>query len=82
MMLPLYQDPCFTFRFADNRIISRFHIEGVEVGRLVSVFRIEPASGERLGLLTTAVVGDSGWVDLSEPIIVRVGDAFVAVCEG
>ena len=31
-MLPLYEDPCFTFRFADDRIIPRFHLEGVEAG--------------------------------------------------
>ena len=29
-MLPLYHDPHFTFRFADDRLIPRFHLEGVE----------------------------------------------------
>ena len=78
-MLPLYEDPGFTFRFADNRIIPRFHLEGVESGRWVSVFKIDPGSGERLALLATAAVGDGGWVDPSEPIIARAGDGFVAV---
>ncbi len=78
-MIPLHEDPCFTFRFAEARIIPRFHLEGVEAGRLVEVFKIDPASGERLGLLTTGTVGEGGWVDLAEPIIVRAGDAFVAV---
>jgi len=78
-MLPLDEDPCFTFRFADDRIIPRFHLEGVEVGRRVSVFKIDPGTGERLGRLATATVGDGGWVDLTEPIIVRAGDAFIAV---
>ena len=78
-MIPLHHDPCFTFRFADDRIISRFHLEGVEAGRRVSVFKIDPGAGERLGLLATATVGDGGWVDLPEPIIVRAGDAFIAV---
>jgi hypothetical protein len=32
-----------------------------------------------LGLLATAIVGEGGWVDLPEPIIVRAGEAFVAV---
>jgi len=50
-MLPLYHDSCFTFRFADNRIIPRF----------------------QQGLLATATVGDGGWVDLPQPIIVRAG---------
>ena len=31
-MQPLYEDPCFTFRCADDRIISRFRLEGVETG--------------------------------------------------
>ncbi len=78
-MLPLYHDPHFTFRFADNRLIPRFHLEGVEAGRRVSVFKIDPDTGERLVLLATAAVGEGGWVDLAEPIIVRAGEAFVAV---
>jgi hypothetical protein len=78
-MKPLYHDPHFTFRFADDRIIPRFHLEGVEVGRRISVFRIDSGTGERLGLLTTETVGQGGWVDLTEPIVVRAGDGFVAV---
>ena len=78
-MLPLYEDPCFTFRFAEDRIIPRFHLEGVEAGRRIDVFKIDPGSGERLGLLATATVGEGGWVDFREPIIVRAGEAFVAV---
>jgi PAS domain S-box-containing protein len=31
-MLPLYEDPSFTFRFADDGFIPRFHLEGVEAG--------------------------------------------------
>jgi hypothetical protein len=80
-MLPLYEDPHFTFRFVDDRIIPRFHLEGVEAGRRVSVFKINPSTGERLGLLATATVNKDGWVDLPEPIIVRAGEAFVAVPE-
>ena len=53
-MLPLYHDPHFTFFFADDRIISRFHLEGIEAGRRVSVFKIDAESGERL-----AFAGDS-----------------------
>ena len=78
-MLPLYKDPWFTFRFADDRIIPRFHLEGVPPGSQVSVIKIDPESGERLGLLATAIVGDGGWVDLPQPIIVRAGEAFIAV---
>ena len=78
-MLPLYQDAWFTFRFADDRIIPRFHLEGVEAGQQVSVFRIDPGTGKRLGLLARAAVSEGGWVDLAEPIIVKAGEAFIAV---
>jgi len=80
-MIPLYHDTHFTFRFADDRIIPRFHLEGVEAGRRISVFKIDPGTSERLGLLATATVGEGGWVDLPEPIIVRAGEGFVAVPE-
>ena len=80
-MIPLHHDPHFTFRSADDRIIPRFHLEGVEAGRRVSVFRIDPVTSERLGLLATAIVGEGGWVDLDQPITVQAGEAFVAVRE-
>ena len=47
----------------------------------MSVFKIDPGTGERLGLLATAAVGEGGWVDLTEPIIVRAGEAFLALPE-
>jgi hypothetical protein len=78
-MLPIYHDPWFTFRFANDRIIPRFHLEGVSPGSQVSVFKINPATEEWLGLLATAMVGDGGWVDLLQPIIVRAGEGFIAV---
>ena len=78
-MIPLHRDPWFTFRFADDRIIPRFHLEGVEAGRRVAVFKVDPGTGERLALLATANVGEGGWVALAEPIIVRAGEAFIAV---
>src|SRR5437016_1105156 len=37
--------------------------------------------GEWLGLLMNAKVG-GGWVNLAEPIIVRAGEAFIAVPQG
>ena len=30
-MQPLYEDPWYTFSFAEDRIVSRFHLEGVSV---------------------------------------------------
>src|ERR1700694_5075201 len=77
-MLSVYQDPWFTFRFAEDRIIPRFHLEGIEVWRRLAVFQIDAPTGARLGLLATAAVGEGGWVDLAEPIHVRAGDAFIA----
>ena len=78
-MQRLYEDLWYTFRFADDRIIPRFHLDGIEAGRHVSVFKIDPGTGERLDLLATASVGEGGWVDLREPIIVRAGEGFIAV---
>ena len=80
-MLPLYEDSWYTFRFSDDRRIPRFHLEGVEAGRRVEVYKIDPGTGERLGLLATGTVGEGGWVDLLEPINVRAGEAFIAVPE-
>ena len=54
----------------------------MQAGRRVSVFKIDPGTGEMLGLLAKATVGEGGWADLGEPIIVRSGEAFSAVPEG
>ncbi len=80
-MIPLHRDRHFTFRFGDDRIIPRFHLDGVAAGVRVSVFRFDARTETRLGLFTTSTVGEGGWVDLPEPIIVRAGDGFVAVPE-
>ena len=80
-MLPLYHDLHFTFRFADDRIIPRLHLEVVETGSWVVVFKLDPATGERMGLIATATVGEGGWADLPEPLTVRAGGGFVAVTD-
>ena len=77
-MLPLFRDPFFTFRFADDRIVPRFHLDGVPAGRGVQVFGIDPATGQPTMLLRSATAGEGGWVDLAEPIVVRAGEGFVA----
>ena len=59
-MIPLHHDPWFTFRFADDRLIPRFHPEGLEVGHQVLVFQIDATTGKRLELLAKAAVGESG----------------------
>jgi hypothetical protein len=79
--MTLHEDSHYTFRFADDRIIPRFHLDGVVAGTPVAVFRIDPATEARGELLTTATAGESGWVDLPEPLRVRAGETFVAVPE-
>jgi hypothetical protein len=80
-MLTFYREPHFTFRFTDDRIVHRFHLEGIEAGRRVAVFMLDPTTDERLDPIVTATVGDGGWVDLPEPIIARAGEGFVVVPE-
>lgn len=61
-MIPLHHESHFTFRFADDRIIPRFHLEGVEAGRRVAVYRLDPVTGGRLSLIVSARrVKEGGW---------------------
>jgi putative acetyltransferase len=78
-MLTLHRDPWFTFRFADDRIVPRFHLEGVFPGSQVSVIKLAPESVERLSLLATATVGEGGWVNLPQPITMKAGEGFIAM---
>ena len=55
----------FGVALADDRLIPRFPLTGVQAGRRVSVVRIDAGTGERLGLLATATTGEGGWVDLA-----------------
>jgi len=80
-MIPLHEDPWFTFRFADDRRIPRFHLEGVPAGAKVTVVAIDPVTDERREVLMTAVVGADGWVDLEAPLLVRAGEAFIVTPE-
>src|SRR5690242_17264734 len=79
-MLPLHEDPHFTFRFDTDRLVGRFHLAGVAAGRRVSVYRVGP-DGTRVGLVAVAATGADGWVDLPEAIVVRAGEGFDAVPE-
>jgi hypothetical protein len=80
-VIPLHEDPFFTFRFAQDRIIPRFHLEGVSAGRLVRVYSADAKTLKPIHVLATAVVGESGWVDLPQAIVVRAGDVFVVFPE-
>jgi len=81
-MTPLYRDRRFTFRFANDRRVDRFHLDGVAAGRRVAVHRLDAASGEPRERLAVARVGADGWVELRGPLVVLVGEGFVAVVEG
>jgi hypothetical protein len=72
-MTPLYRDDGFTFRFADDRLIDRVHLDGVAAGTPVTLADLG-AGAE----LRRAVCGDGGWVPLTPPLVVRAGDGFVA----
>jgi hypothetical protein len=50
------QDPWFTFCFNDDRLMRRFHLVGVPAGQRVSVIKVDPSTGERLGLLATGTL--------------------------
>jgi hypothetical protein len=78
-MLPLHRDPAFLFRFTDDRLIPRFHLDGVAAGTPVAVHWADPTTGEPAGRIADAVAGEGGWVELARPIVVRAGQAFVAV---
>ena len=52
----LRRDCTYISRFTDDRIIPRFHIEGVSAGQQVYVFKLDAATGERFDLLATEIV--------------------------
>lgn len=78
-MLPLHRDSGFTFRFSDDRLIPRFHLDGVTAGTRITVFAFDPDTGDRRDVLAKATAGDGGWVDLTEPLVMRAGGGFVAI---
>jgi hypothetical protein len=41
---------------------------GKPAGQRVTVFRVDPGTGERLRLLATATIGDGGWVNLPSSV--------------
>jgi hypothetical protein len=59
--------------------VPRFHLDSVGAGHLVAVYAIDSTSGRQTDLLAEAVVGEGGWVDLPEPLVVRAGGRFVAL---
>lgn len=75
-MIPLHRDEFYTFTFADDRLVPRFHLDGATEGA-AAVYRLDPATGGPADRLADAVVGPGGWVELSVPLTVRTGDGFL-----
>lgn len=69
-MIPLFREPFYTFAFAEDRLIDRFHLEGVPAGQLVVLEGLSDSNG----LLLQTETG--GWVRLPEPRVVRRGQVF------
>ncbi len=75
-MIELYRDDDFRFRFAEPRVVGRFHLEGVALGTVVTVRQLR-TPGEVVGeLLATATVGDGGWVEITPALRVDVTNGF------
>ena len=72
-MTPLYRDPGFAFRFADDRLIDRVHLDGVAAGTPVTLTDLHTGD-----VLAEGVAGDGGWVPLAPPLVVRAGGGFMA----
>lgn len=80
-IFPLYRDPWYTFSFEEDRLIDRFHLDGLAPGHIVTIYRFDSANGKRGDQLDKATVGEEGWVELSEALVMRVGESIIAVPE-
>ena len=77
-MISLYEDPVFTFRFEEDRLVDRFQLEGVPFGALVVVCQWAADAPDGAGPeLARWLVGDGGWVTAMPPLLVRAGGGFV-----
>lgn len=80
-MIELYRDEDFTFRFAEPRVVGRFHLEGAAAGTVVAVRRLA-TPGDVVGeLLATATVGEGGWVEVTPALRVGAANGFRVTLE-
>jgi hypothetical protein len=79
-MIPLYRAPDFTFFFAEDRIVGRFHLDGIEPNRTVVILRLD-SQQQRGEQIATGTTGLGGWVELSEALRIRAGEGFLAIPE-
>lgn len=76
-MISLFREPWYCFCFTEDRLIPRFHLEGVPTGVRVRVHQLVQ---ERPGpLLMEGAVDELGWVDCPTPLRMRRGEGFLAI---
>jgi len=79
-VIPLHHETDFTFRFAEPRVVGRFHLDGVALGTAVAVRRLA-SPGDVVGiLLATAAVGAGGWVTVEPALRVDAANGFRVSC--
>ena len=79
-MIELYRDDDYTFRFAEPRVVGRFHLDGVAPGTVVAVRRLR-TPGDVVGeLLATATVAAGGWVEIEPALCVDAANGFRVRC--
>ena len=79
-MIELYHEDDFTFRFAEPRVVGRFHLDGVAPGTVVAVRRLR-TPGDVVGeMVATAIVGSGGWVEIDPALRVDAANGFRVRC--
>ncbi len=79
-MIALYHEADFTFRFAEPRVVGRFHLDGVTPGTVVAVCRLQ-SPGDVVGeVLAKATVGAGGWVEIEPALRVDATNGFRVRC--
>jgi hypothetical protein len=76
-MIPIFREPWYRFCFAENRLIPRFHLEGVPTGVRVRVYRL--VQEEPGPLLLEGIVGEAGWVECLPPLRMHSGEGFLVI---
>jgi hypothetical protein len=79
-VIELYHEDDFTFRFAEPRVVGRFHLENVAPGTVVAVRRLR-TPGDVVGeMVATATVGPGGWVEIEPALRVDAANGFRVRC--
>ncbi|MFQ3650838.1 MAG: hypothetical protein SNJ75_10935 [Gemmataceae bacterium] len=76
-MISLFREPWYRFHFTEDRLVPRFHLEGVPTGIRVRVYQL--VQDEPGPLIAEGVVGADGWVECLPALRVQRGEGFLAV---